>query len=221
MANDNSHLAKLKPLQIAALVVLMAEAREISNPELKQLAGFDLTGKERTGLVDMKLIESRKVAGNALAHQLTDEGWRTCKNLVEAVAQPRGNNLGRALYVLLGDLQHSLARLRMSHADFFTADDEAEAPTHPEPGTDLESRIRAAYDSLATEPGGWVSLAELRPQLGAAKRSDVDEMLRRLARTPGVHLIPVANLKSLNKQDRDAAVRIGDEDTHALSIEDR
>ena len=37
--------------------------------------------------------------------------------------------------------------------------------------------------------------------------------------SPGVQLIPVANLKSLTPADRDAALSLGGEDNHALSIE--
>ena len=34
----------------------------------------------------------------------------------------------------------------------------------------------------------------------------------------GVRIIPVANTKSLTARDRAAAVRIGDEENHALAI---
>jgi hypothetical protein len=36
-----------------------------------------------------------------------------------------------------------------------------------------------------------------------------------------VRLIPVANLKSLTVRDREAALRLGGEDNHAIAIEAR
>ncbi len=40
----------LNPNQILALVVLMAAAREVNNNELKELAGFSLTGDDNKNL---------------------------------------------------------------------------------------------------------------------------------------------------------------------------
>jgi hypothetical protein len=221
MTNADPRLGKLRPVQIAALIVLMAEAREISNGELQDLVGFTLTGRDRVGLVDLKLIESRKL-DRSFAHQLTEDGWRTCKNLAEAGAPVRGNTLGRALYVLLAELQQALERARLSHAEFFTAEQVEDIEgVDPVAADVLDSRIRSAYHSLAKEPEGWVGLADLRPALGAVDRAEVDAALRKLSRVPGVRLHPLANFKSLTVADREAAVRIGDEDIHALAIEDK
>ena len=76
-----------------------------------------------------------------------------------------------------------------------------------------------AYQKLATEPAGWVSLADLRELLDDIPRPDQDAALKRVAVQAGVRLIPVANLKSLTSRDRAAAVRFGGEDNHALAIE--
>jgi hypothetical protein len=206
---------KLTPKQISALVVLMSQARELTNPELEQLVGFTLTGKDKNALVDRKLIESRKTAGGAFAHQLTDEGWRTCKQLTEiSGGLPTGSTLGRALYVLLSDTRQALGRLNVSHADFF-------APAEETTADDLSARIRSAYWSLARKPGDWVGLAALRPWLGTTPRADVDRALIELIREPGVHIIPSANLKALTSADRAGALRIGDQDAHAIAIEQR
>lgn len=61
----------------AVLFALMSQAREISNPELEERAGFRLDGKERRRLNRSKLVDSRK-AGRAYAHELTDAGWHWC-----------------------------------------------------------------------------------------------------------------------------------------------
>lgn len=217
-------LETLAPIQVSALVVLMAEARELSNTEMAELVGFSLTGADRTELVDLKLIESRKV-GRSFAHQLSDDGWRTCKNLSDVGGPITKSTLGRALNVLLVNLERSLERINMSHADFFT-DGQITARTSMDhdrieqfSAEVLESRIRSTYADLAKEPGGWVGLADLRPALGAVDRADVDAALHALSRVPGVRLHPVANFKSLTSADREAALRIGDEDLHALAIE--
>ena len=55
-----------------------------------------------------------------------------------------------------------------------------------------------AYQKLATEPAGWVSLADVRDLLDDIPRSDAGRRAQARRRfRPGVRLIPVANLKSL------------------------
>jgi hypothetical protein len=85
----------------------------------------------------------------------------------------------------------------------------------------VESAIRAVYADLVDKDGGWVGLAPLRAKLGAYSRAEVDRALRGLVVQPGVHIVPVANLKSLTSADREAALRLGGEDNHAIAIEGR
>lgn len=227
MVNDES-TSKLSLAEVAALVVLMSEARELTNPEMKEISGFSLTGAPRTALVKKGLIESRRV-GRSYANVLTDKGWRDCRQLSVADRPTRAGAGGGALYALLAGLQRSLNSQRLSHAEFFYRD--AAAPDadglasgdsdEPIPGTDdLDARIYSAYRNLAEKPGAWVGLAGLRDALGGASRAEVDAALRRMIRTPGVHLIPVGNLKSLGQADHDAAIVIGGEKNHALSVTD-
>ena len=77
-------------------------------------------------------------------------------------------------------------------------------------------RIRAAYAQLAA-PGELVGLVDLRPMVGG-HRELVDAALRHLHRTPGATLMPEANQKTLSQADRDAAVVVGDQARHAISI---
>jgi len=88
----------------------------------------------------------------------------------------------------------------------------------PEPEEDLETRIRVAYRELVREPRGWVALVDLRPKLGAPA-NEVDAVLKELSRTGKAHLVPEDNRKVLTPADREAAIRIGGEDNHLLSIE--
>jgi hypothetical protein len=86
----------------------------------------------------------------------------------------------------------------------------------------VKADIRAAVAALQYEPGGWVGMAELREKLGTGRsRESVDAALLGLLDEPGVRIIPVANTKALTARDREAAVWIGGEDNHAISIEAR
>ncbi|WP_271219711.1 hypothetical protein [Streptosporangium carneum] len=89
-----------------------------------------------------------------------------------------------------------------------------------EPG-DVTARIRAAYAELAVEPGAWVSLARLRPLLGGFARAEVDSALKGMIHLPEVSIVPENNQKALTPEARAAAVVIGDQDKHLISIEAR
>jgi hypothetical protein len=218
----------------AILLTLMAEAREVSNPELEMLVGTSLTGKSRTKLNSAGLVSSHKV-GRSYVHELTEKGWRWCAEELTSEYRPRGSTIGRALYTLLTGLHRYLARSDLRLADVFGPGD-PQAPAGPPPLAPastapapveapvrvlhLEESIRAAYRKLAREPRDWVLLTQLRPLLGDAPRGPVDEALRQLSRSGRANLVPQANQKTLTDADREAAVRIGNEDCHLISIED-
>ena len=201
----------LTPNEVYAMVVLMAEAREVGNGEMKELAGFALTGQNKNKLNDLGLVESRKV-NRAFAHQLTDKGWRHMREqLLLTEPNKQGRSALRSMYTLLANLNRSLDRLQVPHGEFFKQ-------TAPVVDTSVESRVRAAYGELAPAPGEWVGLADLRDRLADLDRPAVDAALRAMARQDGVRVIPVANTKSLTDRDRAAALRIGTEDNHTLAI---
>lgn len=191
----------------AVLLVLMAESRPVPNPELATLGpALDRTGRDK--LNRLGLIESERV-GNRFVHELTDRGWRLCRDLLAAGAPPRSTGPAKTLYTVLGALGRYLQHSDLSLADVF-------GPAAP-PAT-VEERIRAAYDVLAPRPGGWVSLTRLRAELDVP-RADVDAALVALHRTPGVSVIPEENQKTLTAEDRAAAVVIGDRPKHLIAIE--
>jgi hypothetical protein len=210
-----------KPLGVperAALLTLMAEARELTNPELKQLIGADITGRRRHELARRHLITTRKV-GRAFAHELTDKGWNWCADELAGPTPPQARSAGGALYAVLAGLNRYLERTNLKLADVFlpaTAAREVE----PEPeGPAAEERIRAAYRRLARAHGDWVSLTDLRSLLPDLDRHEADAALRRMSRTPRVNIVPAANQKMLTALDRAAAVRIGLADCHMIAIE--
>ena len=84
----------------------------------------------------------------------------------------------------------------------------------------VKADIRTAVAELEREPGGWIGLADLREKLGdGSSRKEVDDALHALLDEPGVRIIPVANSKALKPRDRAAAVQIGGEDNHVISID--
>jgi hypothetical protein len=210
-----------KPLGIperAALLTLMAEARELSNPELKRLVGVDITGQRRHELGRRHLITTRRV-GRAFAHELTDKGWNWCADELAGSPPSGAGSGGRALYAVLAGLDRYLERTNRKLADVFLP--ATVGPVEPEPpaGPDAEVRVRTAYRRLARRHGDWVSLTDLRALLPDLDRSEVDAALRRMSRTPLVNIVPAANQKVLTPEDRAAAVRIGMADCHLIAIE--
>jgi hypothetical protein len=209
----------LKPNQLLALVVLMAEAREVTNNELREIAGFTLTGSENRRLEELGLVETDR-SGKPFSHQLTEQGWGLVRRLHTTTPPKSGGSAVRSLFTLLGNVHRSLDRLRLSHGDFFkhTAEVPAEETSTAATGSDVEAQIRAAYQELPKAPGGWVGLADLREHLSGLDRAAVDQALRVLVRREGVRIIPVANSRALKPRDREAALLIGDEYNHALWI---
>lgn len=211
---------RLTPKQLGALITLMAEARELSNNDMEEIANFRLKGDEWKTLKDCGLIDVHKI-GQVLAFQLTESGWRYCKQLHDAAVNVGNSTAARSIFVLLAGLHRSLDRLRVSHADFFKQSAEA-APIEDavrSSSHDVESRIRAVYQDLVREPGQWLGLADLRDHLTGLDPAAVNDTLRAMAQMKGVRIIPIANSKGLNARDRQAALRMGGEEHHALSID--
>jgi hypothetical protein len=202
--------ADLTGTERSVLLVLMAEARPVPNPDLLAL-GPKLDKPGRDKLNRLGLIESDR-SGGRFVHELTDGGWRLCHDILAAGPPLRSTGPAKTLYTVLGALDRYLRRADLSLADLFGSEDHEPAPT-------VEDRIVHAYASLTPRPGGWVSLTRLRTALGDTPRADVDAALHTLFRPPGVSLIPEENQKVVTAADRDAAVVIGDENKHLIAIE--
>jgi hypothetical protein len=83
----------------------------------------------------------------------------------------------------------------------------------------VEALIEAAYDELAAGPGEFVGLCELRASLPGAPRAEVDAMLMEMYATQRINLVPRSNQAALSAADREAALRVGGEHKHLISIE--
>lgn len=157
---------------IAMLLLLMAEAEEISNPELEARYRVTLNGRERRKLNDLKLVESWK-QGRSYVHVLTDQGWARVAEEVRAGIEmpPKGGGklAAAAALALAAGLQRFLDRTDQRYSDIFTPRNDAE-PASAEHGDDLtptgnhgsapvspNGMSSAAHDASTTTSGGLAS----------------------------------------------------------------
>lgn len=212
----------LTPVQRSVLLVLMAEARQVPNAYLTSDRKLELAKARRDDLERRGLIKV-EMKGRRVFVDLTERGWRWCRELRPDEVPPHAGHGGSAAYTLLAGIQRYLDRHDLSLPEFFSRLSEPE-PSPPEPTedvtapTDVEARIRKAYEELAPNPGAWVKLADLRPLLGGVARSEQDQALVKLNRTQDVSIVPESNQKVLMDRDHAAAVRIGNQFKHLIAI---
>jgi hypothetical protein len=217
------HAHELTVKERAVLFALLAEARELANPDLEMRVGFRLTGKERRKLNELKLVDSSK-SGRTYIHELSDAGWRWCADELSAPQRARALSMERALYGILAALRRYLDSTGGGLADIFRPEEQAEhEQTRPEQAphepANIEQRIVTGYRALAKEPGEFVRLSALRRELSAISRADADMALDKMYRSQRINLIPQANQLILSEADHKAALRIGGEFKNLISIE--
>ncbi len=196
----------------AVMIALMALNKETRNVELKQRYGLDVRKRAREKLNQEGLVQSRRVPGKGFAHELTDAGWAWVVAQLDAPVPARAGSAGGALYALLNGLRVALDARGMVIQELF-------APAAPEPARPLRDRIRQAYRTLASRPRDWVELRDLRAQLGDWPRRDVDLELTQMFRDKDVNLTLHEGRRRLTQADRDAALRLGVDDMHMISME--
>jgi hypothetical protein len=207
--------------QRAVLFALLGEARQVANPELEQLIGVRLDGADRRLLNARKYVESAKV-GRAYVHELSDAGWRWCAQELGSSPGERASSLERAHYKVFGLFARHLDAAGLTLADIA-------APTPGAPASTAAAATAAAapdltaietgYRALAAKAGEFVSLRELRLRLTDRTRPEVDAALTAMFTAQRVNLIPQSNQQALSDADREAALRIGGEYKHLISIE--
>jgi hypothetical protein len=194
----------------ATLFALLLRGPEISNPDLKQEHGIELKplGREklnRAGLLDTNTKH------RPFLHRITPAGVAWCEEALATMEPPpRASGLVRVAFELL--------RLYVAYArrkDISLADVLQRTTTDT-----LEDLIRRAYGELSSRPQEWVRLAQLRPKLNGADKSEVDEELLEMIKTGLVHLSPDSDRRNLTEADHAAAIRIGKEDKHLVAIEE-
>ncbi|MGC4886200.1 hypothetical protein [Micromonospora sp. NBC_01392] len=211
---------ELTASESAILVVLMAEAREVLNTELRDRYQLDVRKPQRDKLTRLQYVASRR-SGSTYALQLDDKGWVRMQTDLDFTLRG-ASALGAALAALQTNLRERvLARSGCATlAELFALTDvraPAPAPAAGPTGS-MEARVVSAYRALADEPGAWVSLRRLRPFFADVSREHLDEALRGLSRSDGVSIAPESNQKTLTEADRAAALRLGGQENHLLAI---
>lgn len=102
---------------------------------------------------------------------------------------------------------------------------EATAAPKADDRSPAERHVRQAYAKLRAQKDRpdlfeWVSLTPLREELAARgmSRGEQDRALWDLTRMEGVNIVPENNQKTLTAADRDASIRIGNQDKHLISL---
>ena len=196
----------------AVMIALMALNKETLNTELKRRYRLELKKPVRDKLNREGLVQSRRLPGKGFAHELTDAGWAWVVAELDAPVPLRTGSAGGALYALLNGLRVALDARGMVIQDLF-------APATPEPAASLRDRIRQAYRNLSSRPWDWVELRDLRVQLGDWPRREVDLEIIRMFREKDVNLTLHEDRGRLTQADRDAALRLGVDDMHLISME--
>ena len=192
----------LTPSEAAILFVLMAEAREVSNTELRKRYGVDVRKSYRDKLNRLGLVDSRR-EGNTFLHQLADKGWvRVQEDLNFQSSQ--GRILGGALTALQVNLRDRV----MGRSDYRTfgemfalTDVRAGAAQPGRPARPYDLRIRQGYAALAAEPGAWVSLTR-RLLRATCRRTRWTGRSRDGAAGQDVNLVPSRTRRPLTPADR-------------------
>jgi hypothetical protein len=193
-----------------ALVALMLHVTEASNPDLRKLYSFTIEKSAREQLSREKLITWKKGLHNAIFHELTEEGWVRGRDEL-TLAPPEG--VGAAWHLLYGAFRHLnglMIKNKYPLSEVFASEDLGPLS--------IEDRIRQAYGELAGGPGALVSLARLRDELPDIPRKHLDEVLLELDRQRAIQLEPDPNRKALSDGAKAAAIPLGGEDMHLLTI---
>ncbi len=104
---------------ISALFALMGAAREISNTELEELAGFRIDGHLRRTLNERHLVTSTRQGNKPYVHELTDAGWKRCEAELVGERPDGSGHLGGAFYMVLDGLGRYLRREKHGLAHVF------------------------------------------------------------------------------------------------------
>ena len=204
------------------LITLMIKATPLPQTYFTNVARIGIKPDHRRKLLSLKLIE---VTEGPITLALTDEGWNRATDELEAEPPKGAGTPGGTLYVALDFLRrlidHSgtraddLFRLQINGNDVVAP---LAAPAAPNRQADLVTLVRQAYQKLATSPGDYVMLSDVRSALGDLSRAEVDAALVELNRERNVHLVPESNQKVLRTEERAAAVSIGNQDRHLIAI---
>jgi hypothetical protein len=196
-----------------ALVALMLHVTEASNPDLQELYRVTIRKGARDELDRNELIIHRKGTHNAIFHELTDRGWVRARQELTLAPLAGVGPAWRLLYSTFRHLDGLMIENGYKIADVFNRED-----LGPIAEPSIEARIRRAYDALADQPGDLVSLAALRAKIPNISRSDLDDVLLEMDRRREIQLDPDPDRRVLTDAAKAAAITLGGEDKHLITI---
>lgn len=208
----------------SAMIALAALGGSAPNVTLDKSYKLGLDKPQRERLNKAGLLSSEQAqldnGRKGYAHTLTDAGWAFVESEMSAEVPARAGSAGGALYALLASLKRP-AEAAGGLKALLTGARAQPAPAQPtQPSTgDLRQQIRETYRALAKRPQDWVQLRDLRPRLKGAAKSEVDTVLKRMFLDKEINLTLNEDQGSLTKEDREAAIRIGVNDMHMMSME--
>ncbi|WP_182900301.1 hypothetical protein [Microbispora sp. H10830] len=164
----------LSQRETAILLLLMAEAREFTNPELKDQFGLEISKAERQHLHQLKLIEVGK-RGQAFTHALTDDGWARAAEIFREGVPRSGRLAARALEAvvraMVSGLQRHIARSENSLAEIFGREEDLVPANTGEPVAEPPaSEPAAAPIAIVETPAASVP---------ASTSDDIETMIRK------------------------------------------
>jgi hypothetical protein len=199
----------------AVMIALAALGGKLSNAELNKVYKLDLKKQFREKLNRDGLVESRP-ENRSFIHVLTDKGWQHVENEMGAELPANAGSAGGALYALLAGLRPAATRAGGLKA--LLAGSVGRGDQTPHPANDVRHQIHNAYRALAKRPQDWVQLRDLRLKRAGAAKSDVDSTLKRMFLNKEINLTLNDDQGSITQADSDAAIRIGANDMHMLSM---
>lgn len=194
----------MSPRELAVLLTLLAEARELTNAELFSVAGVTLDGAPRRRLNDLGLVVSEKV-GRALVHELTEAGVQWCARELTGPRPAKSGSFGGALYAVLAGLHRHLDDSGRQLTDIFQPD--------------VPAQILGKYAELTKGKPDQIRIADLRNDLPHIPPEDFTRAMTTLADRDGVHVRAEADRKTLTEDDHAAAVVLGGTARHLLTVE--
>ena len=221
--------AELKPpVRLALIALLLVPEKWVTDPMLYERfrVKVEKAGREALGgTAGLAKVERRNAKGEltekggTFFHQLTPEGRRRALALLTAPAPEgaRGSVADVRMLYAIGKLLTRAIRDYGLDEEKVLHPDDVNAPP-PQPVKSIEDQIMAAYDGLSKQHGDLVSLVRLRDQLSQIDRADLDKALKAMDRERVIQLEPDPNRKALTREVREAAVSIGGEDKHFITI---
>lgn len=203
------------PARLALIGMLLMSEKSVTNAMLDERFKIKIAKGTREKLEQEDFISARrqKPTSGPFFHELTDSGRAQARAVLSAPPPEKASGSFadvRLLYAIGKILDRVIRDYGLDEEKVF----------HPgsEPPRSIADDVIAAYQSLGARPGELVSLADLRDRLQEVDRDTLDVTLKSMDRQRTIQLEPEPNRKALTREMREAAVSLGGEDKHYITI---